>query len=71
MIIENFAAGAPDPLLDEDAAAAYLGKLSVRTLQRWRAERKGPPFVKIGRSIRYRKSGLDAFLSAGEQRPAA
>lgn len=64
----------PDPLLNETAAGIYIGgednPISERTLQRWRFERTGPPYIKIGRLIRYRKSALDAFLNAGEQQPA-
>jgi hypothetical protein len=53
-------------LYDEGGAAAYLGgsnsPLSTRTLQRWRLEGVGPPFVKLGRLVRYRQSDLDSFL---------
>lgn len=60
----------PRPLrlvLDETEAAAYLGGLSVRTLQSWRTSRRrgGPAFVRVGRSIRYRVADLDAFLARG------
>jgi hypothetical protein len=65
----------PDTLYDENAAAAYLGgenrPFSARTLQRWRAEKKGPAYLRIGRLIRYRRSALDSFLAAGEQKPQA
>jgi hypothetical protein len=64
-----------DALLDEVAAGAYLGgrdnPISARTMQRWRFERTGPAFIRIGRLIRYRKSALEVFLAAGEQKPAA
>lgn len=49
--------------LTEKAAAEYLG-LSVRTLQKRRFERQDPPYLKIGRSVRYRAEDLDKFLAA-------
>lgn len=42
-------------------AAYYLG-LKAATLNKWRCHGDGPPFIKVGRLIRYRKSDLDAFL---------
>jgi hypothetical protein len=65
----------PDPLLTETAAGIYIGgeedPISERTLQRWRLERFGPAYVKIGRLVRYRKSALDAFLCASDRPNAA
>lgn len=49
--------------LTERAAANHLG-LSVRTLQKRRFERQDPPYLKIGRSVRYRLEDLDAFMVA-------
>lgn len=51
------------PTLTERAAADFIG-LSVRTLQKRRFERQDPPYLKIGRSVRYRLEDLDAFLAA-------
>jgi len=36
-------------------------KITPRTLERWRAEGKGPRFVRIGRHIRYGQSDIRAF----------
>lgn len=44
-------------------AAAYLN-VKPATLEQWRWNGRGPRFVKIGRSVRYRKSDLDSFLEA-------
>ena len=49
-------AGRPIPA-DEDAhlyeaEAAYLGAVSVRTLQSWRMRGAGPRYLKLGRSLR-------------------
>jgi hypothetical protein len=46
--------------LNENQAAEFLG-LSVRTLQTWRVRGGGPPYCKIGRSVRYQRADLAAF----------
>ena len=53
------------PLIDEDAAAAMLG-VSVRTLQKARVTGLGcnPPFIKLGRLVRYRPEDIEAFVAA-------
>lgn len=50
-----------DPLLDEGQASRYL-RMSRRTLQGWRLKGGGPPFVRLGRNIRYRRSDLATFI---------
>jgi excisionase family DNA binding protein len=50
-----------EQLLSERQLATYLN-LSLRTIQRWRAEGKGPPVLYAGRYPRYRKSEVDAWL---------
>ena len=59
-----------DPLFDERQAGEYLGGISARTMQRWRYDRRGPVYIVIGKLIRYRRSSLDRFLTAGERLPA-
>lgn len=49
--------------VDEDAAAARIG-LAVSTLQKKRVSGDGPPFVKLGRAVRYRLADLDAWVAA-------
>lgn len=49
-------------LLDEPAAAAILG-LQPKTLCRWRFERRGPAFIRVGSAIRYRTADLDDFVA--------
>lgn len=51
-------------LMNEMQAAAYLGGLSERTLQRWRMEGCGPQFRKIGRLVRYAENDLADFLAS-------
>ena len=36
-------------------------RLSPRTLERWRWERIGPPFLKIGGRVVYRLSDIEKF----------
>lgn len=50
-----------DGLLSEGQVAAMLG-VCKRTLQRWRKENKGPPWVKIGRTIYYDEDKFKAWI---------
>ena len=54
-------------LLDEKQAAALL-KLSVKCLQGWRVRGGGPPFVKLGRAVRYEVPALEAFVQEAVRR---
>ena len=51
-------------LLNEEQAGQYVGGLSPVTLQTWRSRGDGPPFLKVGRLVRYRRSDLDAWLES-------
>lgn len=53
----------PDTLLREQDAADLLN-LSVRTLQSWRIRMVGPPFIQVGRAVRYRRRDLIAWIDA-------
>jgi len=58
----------PGDLLTEREAAAELN-LSALTLRNWRALRKqdAPRFIRLGaRTVRYRRSDLEAFIASGE-----
>jgi excisionase family DNA binding protein len=44
-------------------AADYL-RSSESTLAKKRLSGEGPPFVRIGRAIRYRRSDLDSWMAA-------
>jgi hypothetical protein len=50
----------PDCAFNENQAAEFLG-VSVRTLQAWRVRGGGPPYVKIGRAVRYQRRTLVNF----------
>jgi len=49
-------------------AAQYLG-VSEAWLRKARQDKAGPPYVRIGRTIIYRKADLDEFLERHLQRP--
>lgn len=53
-------------LISETDYAAARG-VSLRTVQRERALRVGPPFIKLGRKIYYRPTAIDTWLMAKEQ----
>ncbi|WP_243438983.1 helix-turn-helix transcriptional regulator [Fundidesulfovibrio soli] len=57
-------------ILDERQAAQFLG-ISVRTLQARRLKCQPPPFVKIGRSVRYRLADLERFIAENRIDPQA
>lgn len=54
-----------DLITEADYAAAR--GVSVRTVQRERAQRIGPPFIKLGRSIYYRPVAIEKWLIEQEQ----
>ncbi|MBY0567449.1 MAG: hypothetical protein K2P70_09065 [Hyphomonadaceae bacterium] len=43
-------------------------KLAVGTLSNWRSTGIGPPFMKVGRSVRYRLDRLNAWLRINKTR---
>jgi predicted DNA-binding transcriptional regulator AlpA len=58
---------APTPLdaeriVNAEAAAHMLGISSI-TLARWRVVGGGPKFLKLGRSVRYRLTDLETWLT--------
>jgi predicted DNA-binding transcriptional regulator AlpA len=55
-----------DDLLTCDEAAKSLC-VSIRTLGRWARMRKGPPRIKIGRSIFYRRHAIEHWLLSLEE----
>ena len=50
-----------DVMLDERETARYLN-MSVSALQSWRRRLQGPPFIRLGRSVRYAKRDLDQHI---------
>lgn len=51
------------PLRDSREIAAFL-RVSESTLSRWRAEKKGPPFIRIGGVTRYRIQQVEQWLAS-------
>ena len=49
------------PVLNTPEAAKFLN-VQPATLEQWRWNGRGPRFVKISRSVRYRMSDLESFL---------
>ncbi len=48
-------------LTTEEVSERYRGEVSEGTLRNWRAQRVGPPFIKIGKSVLYPVQGLDEW----------
>ncbi len=55
------------PALVNEAEAALMLSLSVKTLRRWRWAGKGPRFLKLGAAVRYDQGDLAAFIEAGRR----
>ena len=53
--------GFPRRLLTEFDVAAETG-LAVATLRRWRWQQIGPPWMKLGATVRYDPGALDVWL---------
>jgi excisionase family DNA binding protein len=50
--------------------AAELLKLKYTSLYRWIRLGEGPVFHRIGGRVFYRRSAIEAFVAAGEMKPA-
>jgi predicted DNA-binding transcriptional regulator AlpA len=50
-----------DRLMGRWDLAEYL-RISPRTVDSWREKDFGPPFMRVGMQIRYRKRDVDAWL---------
>lgn len=58
-----------DDLVHEADLALRFG-LKLVTLRAWRARRRGPPWISIGRKTYYRREALEVWLRARETDPA-
>jgi Helix-turn-helix domain len=63
-LLAEVAAAADDAYLTARHAAAFLNT-APQVLANWRVKKRGPPFKRIDRFIRYRKADLRAFMEAG------
>ena len=68
-----------DILLNSRQVAELLG-CTEAALALWRRERRGPTYVRLGRLVRYRKSGVSSWIDSrtvlgetreAEERPAS
>jgi len=57
-------------LMTERQAATYLA-ISQKTLQARRLRRQEPPYIKVGKSVRYMVDDLDCFLNKHRIDPEA
>jgi predicted DNA-binding transcriptional regulator AlpA len=60
---DNSIVGVVMTLLTQREAATLL-QLSERTLERFRVSGTGPKFVRLGRSVRYSLSEIEAFIAS-------
>jgi predicted DNA-binding transcriptional regulator AlpA len=51
-----------EPLLSDIETAAILG-VAPKTLPAWRHYGKGPPYVKVGKRVRYNPSKIREWLN--------
>jgi excisionase family DNA binding protein len=57
------------PLWRDVQVAEYLG-VDEKTLERWRRERTGPPYIRAGRQVRYRVEDVQDWLTERTTLPA-
>jgi excisionase family DNA binding protein len=55
--------GEPSKYLTPPEAAQYI-RLSASTLAKLRLYGGGPPFIRIGRAVRYSRAELDTYMQA-------
>lgn len=60
----------PQEVFTTEEAAKYL-RVSRQTLELLRLHGGGPNYAKLGRSVRYRRTALDEWLTANEQNNTA
>jgi hypothetical protein len=59
-----------DLLTDHEAVEQELPKrITVNTLAFWRWKKKGPPWVRLGHSVFYRRRDLRDFIRASTIKP--
>lgn len=52
-----------------DSQTAGELRVTTRTLARWRAERCGPAWLRVGRRVMYRRESIERWLLNREQIP--
>jgi excisionase family DNA binding protein len=56
-------------LLTMKELAAYLN-VSVSTIKDWRGRGEGPPALRVGGSLRWRREDIEAWLNENAERPS-
>lgn len=54
----------PNVVMLREADVAAKLDVTASGLQKWRRRKTGPPFIRLGRSIRYPSDQLDQWLEA-------
>ena len=44
--------------------------MSAKTLQRWRTDKRGPPYIKLGKNVRYRQEDVHAYEISQRKMPS-
>lgn len=63
MTMPDVADWRPDPLLSITDVASWLGK-PKNTLYAWHSRGKGPRAIRVGNTLRYRRSEVERWLDA-------
>lgn len=50
--------------LHNEVVIAGLLDCKIKTLQKWRVTGDGPPFVRVGRLVRYRQADVEAWINS-------
>jgi len=56
----------PEPAFTE-TELALRWNISIKTLQRWRSEERGPPYIKLSKAVRYPVDEIIAYELAIRQ----
>jgi excisionase family DNA binding protein len=51
-----------EPAYLTEREVAYRLNVSLALLRKWRIQKKGPKFVKVGRLVRYARRDIEAFM---------
>lgn len=50
-------------IIDSQALSAHIG-IPTKTLAEWRSRSEGPPYMRIGRHVRYSMSDVEKWLAS-------
>ena len=60
---------APQSLLTSTQASAFLNLSNPKTLSAWRNRHQGPPYLRVGRLVRYKFENLVEWADARKVAP--